>query len=133
MNKTKKYFRKRTKTHKKKPHHKVKTHKRHKKKLMRKNKKHYRSCKSHKSKRYRSRGGGNFPYLPQGLVNSWWNLEQNFGKIGNNWKGIPSKPSIFPTDQPELIHHERPPIDIPDLNALNETAGIRAASVLNSN
>lgn len=131
MSKSKKYFRKRPKTHKVKSHHKVKTHKRDKKSKMRKNKKHHKLCKSHKSKRYRKRGGGGFP-LPQGLVNSWWNLEHGIGKIGNNWNGRPSGESIFPTDQPELIHYERSPITIPDLTALNETASVRAASILNS-
>jgi hypothetical protein len=111
-----------------KNHHK--THKRHRKSLMRRNKKHLKSLKV-KSRRYRARGGGNFPYLPQGLVNTWWNMEHGFGKLGNNWTGKPTQPGIFPTDQPELIHQDRPPIVVPDLSALNETADMDVAGMLN--
>lgn len=128
MAKTRKYFRKHRKSHKMKKHHK--THKRHRKSLMRRNKKHLKSLKV-KSRRYRARGGGNFPYLPQGLVNTWWNMEHGFGKLGNNWAGKPTQPGIFPTDQPELIHQDRPPIVVPDLSALNETADMDVAGMLN--
>lgn len=125
MAKTKKYFRKHRKSQKMKKHHKT-----HRKSLMRINKKHVKSRKV-KAKRYRAKGGGNFPYLPQGLVNSWWNLEHGLGQLRSNWMGVPGRPGIFPTDQPQLIHQDRQPIIIPDLNALNETADMDVAGLLN--
>jgi len=126
MAKTRKYFRKHRKTHKK--HKKCyKTHKRHRKSLMRRNKKLHK-----KSRKYRAKGGGNFPYLPQGLVNTMWNTQHGAQKLINDYSGRPSPPGIYPTQQPDLLHYERPPVSIPNLNALSETADLSVAGLLNN-
>lgn len=125
MAKTRKYFRKHRKTHKK--HKKCyKTHKRYRKSLLRRNKKHRK-----KSRKYLAKGGGNFPYLPQGLVNTFWNTQHGAHKIINDYSGLPSTPGIYPTQQPDLIHSDTPPISVPNLNALNETADLDVAGLLN--
>jgi hypothetical protein len=126
MAKTRKYFRKHRKTHKK--HKKCyKTHKRHRKSLMRRNKKLHK-----KSRKYRAKGGGNFPYLPQGLVNTMWNTQHGAHKLINDYSGRPSPPGIYPTQQPDLLHYERPPVSVPNLNALSETADLSVAGLLNN-
>jgi len=92
---------------------------------MRKYKKHRK-----KSRKYRLKGGGNFPYLPQGLVNTGWNTQHGALKLINDYSGKPSPPGIYPTQQPELIRYDRPPLTIPNLNALNETADLSVAGLL---
>ena len=124
MVKTRKYFRKHCKTYKK---HKKNgnSNRKYKKSLMRKNKKLIK-----KSSKYSAKGGSNYPYLPQGLVNTFWNAKHGISKMINDYKGVPSSPGIFPTQQPDLIHIDRPQTYIPDLKALNNSADLKVANLL---
>lgn len=121
MTKTRKYFRKHTR-HNKKRHNK--SHKKHKKTIMRRNKK------LHKSKKYKLRGGGSFPYLPQDLVNTWWNTEHGLGHLMNNWQGVPSGAGPLPTEQPDLLksnpHYQR----LPNLSRFNEGSDLQVSNML---
>ena len=122
MAKSRKYFSK-NRTHKKmKRLHK--THKKVRKSKMRKNRK------LNKSKRYRLKGVGSFHFLPQDLVNTWWNTEHGLGKMMNNWRGVPTGPGPLPTEQPELLksdpHYQR----LPDLQRFNEGSDLQVSNML---
>ena len=53
-------------------------------------------------------------------------------KLINDYSGRPSTPGIYPTQQPDLLHYERPPVSVPNLNALSETADLSVAGLLNN-
>ena len=84
----------------------------------------------HKSKKYKLRGGGNFPYFPQDLVNTWWNAGHGINHLINNWRGVPTETGPLPTDQPELLktypHYQR----LPDLTVFNEGSDLRVSNML---
>jgi len=122
MNKSKKYFR-RNKTYKKNKKYN-KTHKRIRKSKMRKNKK------LNKSKRYRFKGGGNFPYLPQDLVNAWWNSEHGINKMVNNFKGVYTGAGPLPTEQPHLLKTNSYHPSIPQLGIINESSDLQVSNML---
>ena len=118
MNKTKKHFRKHVrynKSHKK--------HKKHKKTGMRRNKK------LNKSRKYKLHGGS-YPYLPQDLVNIWWNTEHGLNKMINNWRGVPTGPGPSPTIQPALSKDNSYSPKVVNLPVISEAAALNVSNIL---
>ena len=126
MAKSRKYFRKHNRTHKKYKKNK-KYNKTYKNLHIRKNNKNYKNKKLNKSKKYNLRGGGDFF---QGLVNSWRGTEHNINHLMNNWAGRPTPPGPLPTDQPELIRTTPRYFNMPNLSRFNEGADLRVSNML---
>jgi len=121
MAKSRKYFRKNKiykKTNKLKIPHTNKKSRMRKKKII------------NKSKRYRLKGGGNFSFIPQDLVNIWWNTEHGINKMINNWKGLPTEAGPLPTDQPELLKTYPIYEKLPDLQRFNEKSDLQVSKML---
>ena len=126
MRYTKKYFRKK---YAKKKYYKTKN-KRNKGSKKRKVKKSKKS--KYYKKRFSLKGGGDFPYVPQGIANTWWGTQHNVGKLMNNWQGVPTGPSPSVTDQPRLLESSYPTqFTIPDLQAFNYQADANVSQNLN--